>query len=349
MFITESDKPAVRKLPLVGRKTVSVSQRDLIRTGTLADGQTLPFVFQPAVEGVDLCVWAQNNREYVEAELLKHGAILFRGFPVNHVSGFEQFIRAVSNQPMEYRERSSPRSQVGNKVYTSTDYPASQSIFPHNEHSYSRTFPMKLFFCCMKPAAEGGATPIGDCRKILNRISPESRERFVEKKWMYVRNFGDGFGLSWETVFQTKERDEVEEYCRQSDIECEWKPGNRLRTRQVRPAIAKHPQTGELVWFNHAAFFHVTTLEPTMRDALLKEFQIEDLPNNTFYGDGAPIEDDVLEEIRQAYRAEMVSFEWQQGDILMLNNMLVAHARAPFTGERSVLVGMSDPFTRQDY
>jgi alpha-ketoglutarate-dependent taurine dioxygenase len=160
---------------------------------------------------------------------------------------------------------------------------------------------------------------------------------------MYVRNFGDGLGLPWQTVFQTSERGVVEEHCRRNGILVEWKEGGRLRTRAVRPAVSRHPRTGELTWFNHATFFHVTTLDPTTGGALLEEFGEEDLPSNTRYGDGSAIEPETLEELRDAYRRELVSFPWEAGDVLMLDNMLVAHGRAPYEGTRRVLVAMAEP------
>jgi alpha-ketoglutarate-dependent taurine dioxygenase len=111
----------------------------------------------------------------------------------------------------------------------------------------------------------------------------------------------------------------------------------------VRPALGRHPQTGEMVWFNHATFFHVTTLEPEVRDVLMRTLGPEDLPTNTCYGDGSLIEPDVLDELREAYRQETVTFQWQEGDILLLDNMLVAHGRACYSGPRKILVGMSEP------
>ncbi|MFL6253469.1 MAG: TauD/TfdA family dioxygenase, partial [Pyrinomonadaceae bacterium] len=174
------------------------------------------------------------------------------------------------------------------------------------------------------------------------------RERFAEKGWMYVRNFGDGLGLDWRTVFQTTERAVVEEHCRRHGIEFEWKDGGRLRTRSVRPAVARHPRTSEMVWFNHATFFHVTTLEPPVRELLMREFDERDLPTNTFYGDGSPIEESVADELREAYRQETVVFPWQRGDLLVLDNMLTAHGRRPYAGERRILVGMAEPVSHDE-
>src|SRR5215216_3145231 len=310
-----------------------------VKSGFLAPGATLPLVMQPAAENVtfdEFTSWLRANRDFVERQLVKYGAILFRDFPVSNCEDFEQFGMAVSDELLEYRERSSPRSQVGENVYTSTDYPPSQKIFPH-----------KLFFFCEIPATRGGETPIGDTRKILQRIRPEIRERFRQKKWMYMRNFGHGMGVPWRKAFATEDKAVVEDYAKRNKIDLEWKANDCLRTRQVRPAFETHPRTGELLWFNHLTFFHISTLDDVMREVLMEEFADEDLPNNTYYGDGSPIEPSVMEHLRDAYMKEMVSFKWQKGDTIILDKMLTAHSRLTYAGPRKVLFAMADPITRE--
>lgn len=339
-------KPSVKILGNISRKSINISPAELVKVDFLQPEQLLPLVIQPTVSGLNLNTWAQNYRHFIEENLLKYRALLFRNFHINTTELFNQFVNVSCNgELLEYRDRSSPRHEVGDRIYTSTDYPAEQSIFLHNEGTYWLTWPLKIYFGCLIAAQQGGETPIADCRKIFQRIHPKIREKFIEKKVLYVRNYNDGFGLTWQTVFQTRDKSVVEEYCRKNAIKFEWKDGERLQTRQVRQAVAKHPKTGEFVWFNHATFFHVSTLEPTLRDALLAEFREEELPNNTYYGDGSPIEPEVLEELRTAYQQEMVLFPWQSGDLLMLDNMSVAHGRSPFVGQRKVVVGMADPFT----
>jgi hypothetical protein len=179
----------------------------------------------------------------------------------------------------------------------------------------------------------------------LSLIAGDIRERFWLKKVLYVRNFGHGLGLPWQTVFQTNDRAVVETYCRNAGIEHEWIGGDHLRTRHVKDAITNHPVTGTPVWFNHMAFFHPTTLDRKTREDLLLVVDEEDLPYNTFYGDGAKIEAEVLDNIRWAYRQETIMFTWQASDILLLDNMMYAHGRSPFVGPRRILVGMSELYT----
>lgn len=337
----------MRSLPgRLQRRSVSLSSESLVVTRSLLADGSLPLLCEPRFPGVDLVSWAAENRPRIEADLLRHGGLLFRGFGVDGPARLEALVRAISAEALEYKERSSPRSTVEGKIYTSTDYPPSYPIFLHNENSYQSVWPLKIFFLCQQPAEIGGETPIADCRRILARMDPAVRDRFVEKGWMYVRNFGDGLGLDWRTVFQTDDPAAVEAHCRANGIQMEWKPGGRLRTRAIRPAVTQHPKTGEPMWFNHATFFHVSALEPDVRAALLAEFAEEELPTHTYYGDGTPIEPETLEHLLTLYRQETLCFPWEKGDVLLLDNMMVAHGRAPYSGLRKILVGMAEPITR---
>jgi alpha-ketoglutarate-dependent taurine dioxygenase len=335
---------SLEKLRTARRCAVDVGDAGPVRMRPWRPDTSLPLLIEPVLSGLDPVAWATHHREFIESSLLKHGGILFRHFDITTADQFRRFMETIAGELLSYNERSSPRTQVSDHVYTSTDYPADHSIFLHNENSYQRTWPMKIFFFCETRAEIGGETPIADCRRVYARLSASLREQFIVRNWMYVRNFGDGFGLPWQTVFQTSDRRVVEEHCEENGIEVTWKDGDRLRLRAVRQAVYKHPRTGENVWFNHATFFHVTTMEPAVRDMLLAEVIEDDLPTNSFYGDGTPIEPDVLAELRESYRAETVVFPWQRGDVLLLDNMLAAHGRMPYTGTRKILVGMAQPF-----
>ncbi|MGI5150982.1 TauD/TfdA family dioxygenase [Plantactinospora sp. CA-294935] len=305
-------------------------------------GRSLPLVVEPAYAGFDLVKWAADNRPALHRRLARHGGILFRGFTAGSVEVFHHFITAASGEPLPYLERSSPRREVEGNVYTSTEHPANEAIFLHNEQSYNLTWPLRIFFHCTVAPAAGGATPVADCRRVYQRISARTRDRFAERGYRYVRNFGSGFGLGWREAFQTDDRATVERYCEANGIEHRWLGGERLSTAQVRAAVHQHPESGETTWFNHVTFFHVSTLDPVLSRALLSMGR-DRLPNNTYYGDGTEIEPEVLDELRAAYHAETVVFPWREGDILMLDNMLAAHGREAFTPPRRILVGMTQP------
>jgi NRPS condensation-like uncharacterized protein/acyl carrier protein/alpha-ketoglutarate-dependent taurine dioxygenase len=335
------EKSNFSKFKSVKPKPVALPQGELIKTEYLHPDELFPLVAKPAVADVDLADWAKNNREFIEAKLLQHGGILFRGFIGPVVSAFEQFALSICSELFgEYGDL--PREGVSGKVYGSTPYPADKAILFHSESSHLHRWPMKIWFFCVQPAQQGGETPIVDCRKIYQLLDPKLREKFAQKQIMYVRNYTDGLDVSWKDFFKTEDKSVVEEYCRQAGMEFEWKAGNNLRTRKIRPAIAKHPKTKEMVFFNQLPLHHISCLDAATRASLLSVFGEENLPRNVYYGDGTPIEDSVMAEIQAVYAQAAVSFPWQAGDILMLDNMLAAHSRNPFIGSRKIVVAMGE-------
>ncbi|BAY48986.1 amino acid adenylation domain protein [Scytonema sp. HK-05] len=345
----KSDRQAFKrqKFISIAPKAVSLSQTELIKTGYLQAGATFPLVIHPNVHEIDFLAWAKSNREFVETQLFQHGAILFRGFNVGSVSQFESFAQAICPELFgEYGDL--PRAGLGGKVYGSTPYPSDKAILFHNESSHLHQFPLKIWFFCVQPALQGGETPIVDCRKAYQLLEPKLRERLAQKQLMYVRNYTDSLDVSWQEFFHTNEKSVVENYCRRAKIDFEWYDNNGLVTRQIRPALAAHPKTGAQVFFNQIQLHHIAYLEPDVRDSLLSLFGETKLPRNVYYGDGTPIENSVIEQINEVYQQSKTSFPWQQGDILMLDNMLAAHGRNAYVGERKIVVAMGEMFQNQD-
>jgi alpha-ketoglutarate-dependent taurine dioxygenase len=314
-----------------------------VNLGFLRPNSPLPLVLRPATRGVNLIEWARANAEFIDSSLLQHGAVLFRGFDMNEVADFERLIETVSGPLLNYSYRSTPRSLVSGRIYSSTEYPAHQSIPLHNENSYSRSWPMKIWFFSMQVAKQGGATPIADSRKIFKAIPAEICDSFVRKGLMYVRNYGIGLDLPWQEVFQTSSKAVVENFCRKSDMEFEWLADDQLRTKQICQVVERHPRTGEAVWFNQAHLFHMSRLPLEVREWLLLSLGEQNLPRNVYFADGSPIEAEVIEEISRVCDEHSIAFPWHEGDVLLLDNMLTAHGRKPFVGKRKVVVGMAEP------
>jgi hypothetical protein len=343
---TEQQQAPGSRLRTMRRKSVDLSQLSGVKTGYLQPDQPLPLVVEPDTVDVDLVEWAATNKAFVEANLLKHGAVLFRGFGVTSASAFEKVVLAICPDMFdEYGDL--PREAEGGKVYSSTPYPADETILFHNEGSHQHRWPMRISFYCVKAAKQGGESPIVDCRRMYQAIDPVVRDRFERLGLMYVRNFVDGLDVSWQQFFQTGDRAKVEDYCRKGSFEFEWTRNNGLRTRLRCPAVVTHPQTGELVFFNQVQLHHPSCLSPAVRESLLSVVKEEDLPRNVYYGDGSKIEDAVMEDLGVLYRQLAASFPWQEQDVLMINNMLVAHSRNPFVGERKIVVALGEVVTQE--
>jgi alpha-ketoglutarate-dependent taurine dioxygenase len=306
----------------------------------------LPALVTPEGGDRDLLALVRRERDGVRRAMRDHGALLFRGFDVETSTRFGEICGALSDEMLDYTERSTPRNQVEGKVYTSTEYPPSATIPLHCEMSYTTTWPRILWMYSNVVAEVGGETPLCDARKVYNLISPATRERFLAKKGiMYVRNFRKGFDLPWQEVYGVSTEAELESYCNAHGISFEWRADGVLRTRAVAQAVNRHPETGDMAWFNQAHLFHVSNQDPMIRKMLLAKFKEEGLPRNAYFGDGSPIEDAVFEEIRKAYADAEVEFPWQRCDVTMIDNMLVSHGRRPFKGTRKTLVAMAEAYT----
>jgi len=306
------------------------------------EDESLPFLLRAADKQQPLMEAVSEVRDMIERQLYACGGILFRDFHLDGAEGFRSFAASFGHPLLAYEFGSTPRSQVSSGVYTSTEYPPHQSIPLHNEQAYTRDWPMKIWFYCQQPAQQGGETPIADSRLIHRDMPTAIRNRFAERGVMYVRNYGNGLDVDWRQVFGTESKAEVEAYCAAHSIICEWKDGDELRTRQVCQGIAVHPVTGDAVWFNQAHLFHVSSLAPELRESLLDIVGDPlELPRNAFYGDGSPIDDETLATVRGVLDRHKIIFPWQAGDVVMLDNMLTAHAREPFKGPRRVIVAMA--------
>ena len=314
---------------------------DGIGIGDLKEIQGTRLLLDVDAGNLKVTDWAQRNRESVERLVQENGALLIRGLKF---AGSQQFGATLATlfgeELIQYTYRSTPRTELRGNVYTATEYHPDQVIPQHNENSYTNRWAMRIGFLCTMPSSQGGATPICDSRRVYAQLPEPLRRRFEEHGVRYVRNYSD-LDIPWSEVFQTTDKADVEEFCTANELSFEWLDDKHLRTQQVNQASATHPVTADTVWFNQAHLFHVSNLEPQVQESLLSVMPEEHLPRNTYYGDGAPIEAETLSAIREVYRRNTISFEWQRNDLLLLDNMLYSHGRESYAGNRQVLVGMA--------
>ncbi|HEX9959497.1 MAG TPA: TauD/TfdA family dioxygenase [Pyrinomonadaceae bacterium] len=324
----------------------------MIKTSFL-NPRKLPLVVEPddaLKNAADLSLLVETaaaRRDFFRQKLLRHGAILFRGYRILSVGDLEHFVGKFSGgeKLFNYAGGVSPRSALGASggVYTSTEYPSQFALSLHNELSYADVYPRHLYFCCLIPAETGGETTLGDSRRILKNIDAEVIEAFKNKKVRYVRNLypDAGSGYSWQEAFETGDKRAVEDCCRKIGAKFEWKAGDVLRVSQIRPAILAHPATGEEVWFNQADGFHPSNLDAETYKTLSATLSEDEFRLNVFFGDGSPITPETLAHIRAVLQSETIPHRWQAGDVLILDNILAAHGRMPFTGARKIALAMT--------
>ena len=116
-----------------------------------------------------------------------------------------------------------------------------------------------------------------------------------------------------------------------------WEESGNLYLWQNRPAFIRHPLTGEKIWFNQAHNHRASNFKHMPGFPLDVQTPDEKYPAHSYYGDGSEIEREVIQHIRATSWECAVGFQWRSGDLLVLDNLAVQHARIGFTGNRKIL------------
>lgn len=317
--------------------------------------ETLPLVIEPVEKNIQLREFLElldHNQALFKEYLLKCGGLLFRNFPLKGAEDFATVVHHLNDgQFLEYIGGDSPRTEIQEGIYTSTEAPSFFKIPLHQELSYIKKHPNHIFFFCEIAPKDRGETILADGRKIYQALDPQVKKRFEEKKLLYFSSYNYRSKLlrlikghkSWTEVFQTNSKEEVEKKCRERDLSFAWQPHDWLQISEVGPAIKVHPKTQEVVWFNQAHHFD---LNPRflgwwryLGSKILyyrKYMKIHEVR----FADGTPIPREDIYHIFDVLDANTISIPWQKGDLLVLDNILAMHGRAPFTGKRRILTAM---------
>lgn len=333
----------------------------------------LPLIVQPRSEALAersvgaLCNELKAHADWVQDALVRHGALLFRGFDVSGPDDFERVARAIDDELGNEYLGTSPRDAVTDYVFNASELPDYYPIPQHCEMSFCATPPRRVFFCCLEEPADGsGETPLCDFRRVWNDLAPDVRDRFEQRGIRHVRNYaapgesGDAMQLKgWDEMFLTRDKRAVEARAREEGFEPEWTEGDGLRLVSTQPVCRDHPVTAERVWHNHSTTFHVGTplaelrriadYRPTERhrglvkiatklDTEARAKPSDDRSMHTTHLDGSEIDDADMEAVRDAVWKNLSVTPWRLGDVVAIDNHSTSHGRLPYEGPRRIVV-----------
>lgn len=324
-----------------------------VRVARLGE-RSVPVAVEPRAP-LRLEAWLAGQRAWLRGQLLEHGALLFRGFGIADPGRLAAVLRAAGFPLMDYPRGTSPRTEVGERIYTSTETRPDVPIPLHSEMSYTNLYPEGVAFCCIESAASGGATPLADLRGVLARIPAEFVAE-LERRGLRYRQIVPleataTLERTWPAMFGTGDQGEVERLCAAQGIRCEWLEDGSLSITGHCPALRAHPRSGEQVWFNQAHVFHMRLFDYLEKQGVgeareqAREFSERHArrplePYQCWFGDGGEIASAAMQQVRKAIDAETQRFDWQAGDVLLLDNFRVAHGREAFRGSRRILAAL---------
>ncbi len=284
--------------------------------------------------------WVQDRRAELQTQLAAHGAILFRGFPLATPLDFDAFIAAFGYPNFPYQDSLSNavRTNFTERVFSANEAPANVTIYLHHEMAQTPIYPSKLLFFCQQAAETGGATPLCRSDVVYERLAERCPEflRNCEAKGLRYTNVmpsqndpASGMGRSWQSTFRRDTRAAAEARMTELGYTWEWLDDGCLRATTPRLPAVREVSPGRKTFFNQliAAFkgWKDSRNDPSKAITL---------------GDGTPLDRDAV--IAAADIAEALTFDvpWQNGDVALVDNYIVMHARRTFTGPRKILASL---------
>lgn len=311
-----------------------------------------------------------SSRETLRQWRIEHGAVLLRGLHPAGPEDFERVALALTPDLKNDYLGTSPRDAVTTYVFSASELPGFYPIPQHCEMSFLADPPHTLHFCCLiEPAAGSGETPLCDFRRVASSMRPDVRDAFQQRNLRIVRNYVGPAGANrkdlwklkrWDEMFQTTDREVVTRRAEAEGFDVTWWNDDELALVSEQPAFQTHPETGELVWFNHLQVFHLSTApaeyrrifrhRPAARPLALAAFSrvmvearrrsvaSERQAMHVTWDDGSEIDAHLVEHVRDLIWQHLVVVPWQRGDIVSIDNFSTSHGRLPYQGPRQVVV-----------
>ncbi len=284
--------------------------------------------------------WIAEKRGDLTNRASRHGAVLFRGFPILSDQDFHEFIEAFQLPNFRYQDSLSNavRTNRTERVFTANEAPPEVTIFLHHEMAQTPVYPSKLFFYCEHAAETGGETPLCRSDILFDRLREQLPEfaSACETKGLLYRTVmpssddpNSGMGRSWQSTFSVETRSEAETVMQRLNYTGEWLEDGSLRATTPVLTAVRELADGRKSFFNQliAAF-------KGWKDSR------NDPAKAITFGDGSPLNPEDAN--TAADLAEEITFDmfWETGDVVLVDNYVTMHGRRTFTGSRKVLASL---------
>jgi alpha-ketoglutarate-dependent taurine dioxygenase len=290
--------------------------------------------------------------------LAQHGTLLFRGLPIHDAQDFSKFAHAFGYNPHEIIGIVVNRPLLAPNVAPANEAPKEVLIYNHNESPQVPHAPEYIFFYCHKAPAKGGETPISSSVELFERAKQEipefieelgnkgilSRVTYkVERQYQGGSTLKQAFGKEVidgdnEEIRKAKIEAQIARYGRGKHTTWEWGSDGSIVVTHRLPTVRTQPGTGLPTLFTGlASYWKNKTVNQGGRANVTQQL----------YGDGTPIPDQYLEKLAQITDEIRVLHKWQQGDVLVYDNIIAQHGRQPWEGEQEDRVVLASLFDGQ--
>ncbi|KXG54278.1 Taurine catabolism dioxygenase TauD/TfdA [Penicillium griseofulvum] len=296
----------------------------------------------------------QEKDGILTKKLARHGTLLFRNLPIHNAEDFSKFAHAFGYKPHEIIGIVVDRPLLAPNVAPANEAPKEVLIYSHNESPQVPHAPEYIFFYGHHAPSKGGESPISSSLELFNRAQQEIPEFIaelaekgvlskvtyrVEKQYEGGSTLKQAFGKEIqdgdeEETKRRKVEAQIARYGRGEHTTWEWTGDGLVLTHRL-PVIRTQPGTNLPTLFTGlAAYWKRTQFDNEARKKVTQQL----------FGDGTPIPDKYLAHLAKITDEIRVLHRWQEGDVLVYDNIIAQHGREPWQGEQSDRVIMASLF-----
>ncbi|PGH08206.1 hypothetical protein GX51_01360 [Blastomyces parvus] len=286
-------------------------------------------------------------------KLARHGVLLFRGLPIHNAEDFSRFAHAFGYKPHEIIGIVVDRPLLAPNVAPANESPKEVLIYNHNESPQVPHAPEYIFFYGHRAPKKGGESPIASSVELFHRAQQEIPEFIAElaekgiiSKVTYTFDKQHQGGSTIKQAFGKEIKEGDDEATRRTKIEAqiarygrgkhttwEWTNDGIVVSHRL-PSIRTQPKTNLPTLFTGLAAYY-------------KNAQVNSKTRNItqqYFGDGTPIDEKYLAHLAKITDEIRVLHKWQEGDVLVYDNVIAQHGREPWEGEQSDRVVLASLF-----
>jgi alpha-ketoglutarate-dependent taurine dioxygenase len=319
---------------------------------------------KPTLESAIATVKSLQRTETLTSLLAKHGTLLFRGLPIHSASDFSAFAHAFGFSPHEIIGIVVDRPLLAPNVAPANEAPKEVRIYNHNESPQVPHAPEYVFFYANRAPNKGGETPISSSLELFHRTRSEIPEFIdllaekgvkssvtytVERQYVGGSTLRQAFGKEFvdgddEQTKRSKVEAQISRYGRGQYTTFEWSDGadgqgQVLTLTHHLPVIRTQPGTNLPTLFTGLAAYYKNNLEAkTGSGAGRKNVAVQT------FGDGTPIPEEYLATLARITDEIRVLHRWQEGDVLVFDNVIAQHGREPWEGDQGDRVVLASLF-----
>jgi len=320
-----------------------------------------------------------SNSSEIVMDIATHGAVLLRGFDLRCPQDFESATLAISNfQGINEYLMSEPGRELvpGTRfvLHTNNLYKTGGSLYLggfHSENYYSPDVPSYIAFFCEQASRIGGETGLVNTAKLFSDL-PEALKTELKRRAYWVAawplaNMGSRYGVNAQ---------QMEQFCSDSGLPIVTHHGEKYAS-MYKPCVIEHPITKEhALVINYSVELMKHGLDRAIQRAFLpdywsKEWLLHRLSwrvpliglldkLDVLFRDpgtvwrflfrksfdarvGELFNKEATGLLATSIRNRYSSFKWRAGDLLIVDNLKMAHSGMPGLGARTLRVLICNP------